>query len=111
VIGMSEWGASMDDGERRRPFYRKGIKIAWHDPEAVKAYRREWWRSRRALVSATRRKLRQKWAEMHGLPSDRLRAMREFAREEAIRRGVEPAVVYREWGCMTPAEIEKLGDK
>ena len=99
----------MDDQTNTRALYRKGLNIQWTDPEAVKAYRRAWWRERRDKVAKTRRKLRQKWAELHGLPSDRVRAMRECARQEAARRGVDPLVVYQEWGCMTPAEKNRNG--
>lgn len=105
---MSEWGLVLDDQANTRALYRKGLKIEWSDPEAVKAYRRAWWRERRDKVAKTRRELRLKWAEFHGLPSDRVRAIRECARQEAARRGVDPLVVYKEWQCLTPAEHRKL---
>ena len=93
--------AVAEDDER---IYRKGLKIDWKDQAAVHAYRRAWWRERAGKIAKTRRRLKEAWVSEHKLAHDRIRAMREFARKEAERRGVSAIVVYREWSCLTPRE-------
>jgi hypothetical protein len=99
------WGQVMGDGERP---YRK-LGVDWGNPTEVREYRREWHRLRYPKVKESRKALRRKWSQANGLlPSDRVRAMREFARTEAKRRGVAPLVVYQEWDCLTPRERRDL---
>ena len=94
-------GANLGEDDR---IYRKGLKIEWGDKEKVSAYRRAWWRERRGKIAQTRKRLKEAWVNEHQLAHDRIRAMREFARQEAARRGVDAIIVYREWNCLTPRE-------